>query len=85
MDLFAAFKRQKEIDSSRTLDTLMEEGRDISLSMEEEPSLALPRSKSPNFSPRRSKTTANEQLREIQERCSYPCFAFVANLVAEFK
>ena len=63
----------------------MEEGKDTSLSIDEDHSFSLPRSRSPPCSPRRSGMILGEQLREIQERCSYTCFAFISNLVAEYK
>jgi len=65
LDLYASFKK-KSIDSSRTLDTLLEEGRDLSVSIASEHSFSLPRPKSPSFSPRRHNQAMVEQLREIQ-------------------
>jgi hypothetical protein len=65
LDLWTSFKK-KPIDSSRTLDTLMEEGRDYSVSMGSEHSFSLPQPKSPSFSPRRQSQLMIEQLREIQ-------------------
>ena len=62
IELFLSFKK-KEIDSSRTLDTLLEESKDISMTMDEEHSFSLPRFKSPAFSPRRGSIALNEQLR----------------------
>lgn len=57
--------KKKEIDSSRTLDTLMEDGKDYSISIDEENSFSLPRSRSPPKSPRRSSLQLGEQLKEI--------------------
>jgi hypothetical protein len=81
LDCFSAF-RKKEIDSSRTLDTYLEEGRDVSISMEEEQSWNLPRSRSPG---RRNAQPMSEQLREIQEHCSETCFIVMSAWVAEYK
>jgi hypothetical protein len=75
--------KRKEVDTSRTLDTYLEDG---SMGLEDEPSFGLPKGRGLGVvSARRNSQTMSEQLREIQERCSEGCFLVVSSWVAEYK
>lgn len=76
--------RRKEVDSSQTLDTMLEDLTEGSIP-EEERSLGLNRRNSSPFGSRKHIALLSDQLAEIQERCSLGTFSFFSSLVAEYK
>jgi hypothetical protein len=76
--------RRKEVDTSQTLDTMLEDLTEASIP-EEERSLGLNRRNSSPFGSRKHLLLLSDQLAEIQERCSLGTFSFFNSLVAEYK
>ena len=76
--------RKKEIDSSRTLDTMLEESANVSLSLEEERMCPQKRPQLP-FSSRKHIASGDDFLKEVQDSCSYGCYGWVSGVVAEYK
>lgn len=76
--------RKKEVDTSQTLDTLLEDLTESSIP-EDERSLGLNRKNSSLFGSRKNLLFLSDQLAEIQERCTPGTSAFFTSLVAEYK
>jgi len=73
------------MDTSQTLDTLLEDVTDASLSLDEDHSFCLNRKSPPTFGSRKNIQVFADHLSEIQEKCSGVCFSFFSGLVAEYK
>jgi hypothetical protein len=71
------------MDSSRTLDTFLEDITDGSIPIDEE--RGLNRKNSSLFGSRKNLLLINDQLGEVQAHCTESCFSFFNSLVAEYK